>query len=76
MHYLFYVTKYIHVIHALASPLRDQQGNWGQSGVDVLKPADYAVCNGNMSSSFLRLLFVRCNVTKLLLDAIFKHIFF
>ena len=25
--------------------------NWGQSGVDVSKPAGYAVCDGNMSSS-------------------------
>ena len=50
MHYLFYVTKYIHVIHTLASHLRDKQGNWGQSGVDVSKPAGYAVCDGNMSS--------------------------
>ena len=52
MHYLFYVTKYIHVIHTLASHLRDKQGNWGQSGVDVSKPAGYAVCDGNMSSFF------------------------
>ena len=51
MHYLFYITKYIHVIHTLASHLRNKQGNWGQSGVDVLKPAWYAVCDGNMSSS-------------------------
>ena len=50
MHYLFYVTKYIHVIHTLASHLRDKHGNWGQSGVKVLKPAGYAVCDGNMSS--------------------------
>ena len=28
-----------------------KQGNWGQSGVDVSKPAGYAVCDGNMSSS-------------------------
>ena len=27
-----------------------KQGNWGQSGVDVSKPAGYAVCDGNMSS--------------------------
>ena len=47
-----YVTKYIHVIHTLASHLRDKQANWGQSGVDVSKPAGYAVCDGNMSSSF------------------------
>ena len=52
MHYLFYVTKYIHVIHTLASHLHDKQGNWGQSGVDVSKPAGYAVCDSNMSSSF------------------------
>ena len=51
MHYLFYVTKYIHVIHTLASHLRDKQGNWGQSGVEVSKPAGYAVSDGNMSSS-------------------------
>ena len=50
MHYLFYTTKYIHVIHTLASHLRNKQGNWGQSGVDILKPAGYAVCDGNMSS--------------------------
>ena len=50
MHYLFYVSKYIHVIHTLASHLRDKQGNWGQSGVKVLKPAGYEVCDGNMSS--------------------------
>ena len=53
MHYLFYVTKYIHVIHTLASHLRDKQGNWGQSGVEVSKPAGYAVSDGNMSSFFL-----------------------
>ena len=52
MHYLFYVTKYIHVIYTLESHSRDQQGNWGQSGVDVSKPAGYAVCDGNMSSFF------------------------
>ena len=52
MHYLFYVTKYIHVIHTLASHLQNKQGNWGQSGVDVSQPAGYAVCDGNMSSSF------------------------
>ena len=51
MHYLFYVTKYIHVIHTLASHLQNKQGNWGQSGVDVSQPAGYAVCDGNMSSS-------------------------
>ena len=50
MHYLFYVTKYIHVIHTLASHFRDKQGNWGQSGVKVLKPTGYGVCDGNMSS--------------------------
>ena len=50
MHYLFYVTKYIHVIHTLASHLQNKQGNWGQSGVDVSQPAMYAVCDGNMSS--------------------------
>ena len=50
MHYLFYITKYIHVIHTLASHLRNKQGNWGQSGVDVLRPAGYAVCDGNVSS--------------------------
>ena len=55
MHYLFYVTKYIHVILTFASHLRDKQGNWGQSGVNVSKPAGYAVCDGNMSSfDFLR----------------------
>ena len=52
LHYLFYVTKCIHVIHTLALHLRDKQGNWGQSGVDVSKPAGYAVCDGNMSSVF------------------------
>ena len=45
--------KCIHVIHTLASHLRDKQGNWGQSGVDVSKPAGYAVCDGNMSSLIL-----------------------
>ena len=50
MHYLFYVTKYIHVIHTLASHLQNKQGNWGQSGVDVSQPAGYAVYDGNMSS--------------------------
>ena len=59
MHYLFYVTKYIHVIHTLASHLRDKQGNWGQSGVDVSKPAGYAVCDGNMSSLSLDFTFKR-----------------
>ena len=48
MHYLFYVTKYIPVIHTLASHLWHQQGNWGQSGVDVSKPAGYAVCDGSI----------------------------
>ena len=48
MHYLFYVHKYIHVIHTLESDLRNQLGNWGQSGVDVSKPAGYAVCDGNI----------------------------
>ena len=52
MHYLFYVTKYINVIHTLASHLRNKQGNRGQSGVEVSKPAGYAVCDGNMSSSY------------------------
>ena len=52
MHYLFYGTKYIHVILTFASHLRDKHGNWGQSGVNVSKPAGYAVCDGNMSSSF------------------------
>ena len=33
-----------------------KQGNWGQSGVDVSKPAGYAVCDGNMSSSSFFLL--------------------
>ena len=50
VHYLFYITKYTHVIHTLASHSRDQQANWGQSGVDVSKPAGYAVCDGNMFS--------------------------
>ena len=50
MLYLFYVTKYVHVIHTLASHLWDKQGNWGQSGVDVSRSAGYAVCDGNMSS--------------------------
>ena len=57
MHYLFYVTKYIHVIHTLASHLRDKQGNWGQSGVEVSKTAGYAVSDGNMSSFVLFCLF-------------------
>ena len=48
MHYLFYVTKYIPVIYTLASHLWHQQGNWGQSGVDVSKPAGYAVCDGSI----------------------------
>ena len=37
------------------SHLQDQQANWGQSGVEVSKPAGYAVCDGNVSS-FLFLL--------------------
>ena len=52
MHYS-YVTKYFHVILTFASHLRDKQGNVGQSGVDVSKPAGYAVCDGNMSSSLV-----------------------
>ena len=52
MHYLFYVTKYIHVIHTLASHLRDRQENWGLSGVNVSKPAGYAVCDGNVSNCY------------------------
>ena len=39
---------YIPVIHTLASHLWHQQGNWGQSGVDVSKPAGYAVCDGSI----------------------------
>ena len=62
MHYLFYVTKYIHVIHTLASHLRDKQGSWGQSGVDVSKPAGYAVCDGNMSSFILYFICIFCNL--------------
>ena len=62
MHYLFYITKYIHVIHTLASHLRNKQGNWGQSGVDVLKPAGYAVCDGNMSSFIYLFLFLKNNM--------------
>ena len=34
------------------SHLQDQQASWGQSGVEVSKPAGYAVCDGNVSSSF------------------------
>ena len=34
------------------SHLQDQQANWGQSGVEVSKPAGYAVCDGNVSSFF------------------------
>ena len=30
--------------------MRDQQATWGQSGVEVSKPAGYAVCDGNVSS--------------------------
>ena len=30
----------------------DQQATWGQSGVEVSKPAGYAVCDGIVSSSF------------------------
>ena len=52
MHYS-YVTKYFHVIFTFASHWRDKQGNGGQSGVDVSKPAGYAVCDGNMSSLYL-----------------------
>ena len=44
------------MIPTLASHLLDQHGNCGQSGVDVSKPAGYAVCDGNMSSSFFFLL--------------------
>ena len=29
------------------SHLRDQQATWGQSGVEVSKPAGYAVCDGS-----------------------------
>ena len=64
MHHLFYITKYIHVIHTLASHLRDKQGNWGQSGVKVLKLAGYAVCDGNMSSFFFFLLSSSGNTSK------------
>ena len=39
---------YIPVIHTLASHFWHQQGNWGQSGVDVSKPAGYAVCDGSI----------------------------
>ena len=66
MHYLFYITKYIHVIHTLASHLRNKQGNLGQSGVDVLKPAGYAVCDGNMSSSFFLLTMIASSSTCLI----------
>ena len=50
MYCLFNLTEYIHVIHTLASHLRNQHWNPGQSGVDVSKPAGYAVCDGNVSS--------------------------
>ena len=64
MHYLFYVTKYIHVIHTLASHLWDQQGNWGQSGVDISKQAGYSVCDGNMSkgTSIIGLSIINCYI--------------
>ena len=52
MHY-FYVTKDFHVILTFASHLQDKQWNGGQSGVDVSKPAGYAVCDGNMSSFWI-----------------------
>ena len=39
-----YVIKYIHVIHTLASHLRDINR---ETGVDVSKPAGYAICDGN-----------------------------
>ena len=38
------------------SHLQDQQASWGQSGVEVSKPAGYAVCDGNVSSFFFFLL--------------------
>ena len=63
MHYLFEVTKYIHVILTVESHLRDKQGNRGHSGVDVSKPAGYVVCDGNMSSfSFFFLLSVNISI--------------
>ena len=46
----------VNLTYSLASDpllhLRDQQATWGQSGVQVSKPAGYAVCDGNVSSSF------------------------
>ena len=56
MHYLVSVIKSIHVIHTLAPHLPEDQANWGQSGVKVLKRAVYFVCDFNMSSSFFFLL--------------------
>ena len=70
MHYLFYVTKYIHVIHTLASHLQNKQGNWGQSGVDVSQPAGYAVCDGNMSSFFF---FLSCRRSRRILFFFLSH---
>ena len=67
MHYS-YVTKYFHVILTFASHLRDKQGNVGQSGVDVSKPAGYAVCDGNMSSFFL------VSVSTCILELVFSHL--
>ena len=81
MHYLFYVTKYIHVIHTLASHLQNKQGNWGQSGVDVSQPAGYAVCDGNMSSylvSFLMNVYVSLTIPTCLMNVnklLFKNYF-
>ena len=70
MQHLFYFTKYIHVIYTLASHLRDEQGNGGQSGVDVSKRAGYAVCDGNMSSLFCFVLF--CFVFLLIAEKVTK----
>ena len=53
--YIVITYTYPLALHPL-SHLWGQQTTWGQSGVDVSKPAGYAVCDGNVSSDTFILL--------------------
>ena len=55
MHYLFLCYQVYSCNSYTCITFAGKQGNWGQSGVDVSKPAGYAVCDGNMSSFFFLL---------------------
>ena len=50
--WLYMVTLICPLASDPLSHLQNQQATWGQSGVEVSKPAGYAVSDGNVSSSF------------------------